>query len=224
MNTPTPENRIAPEGNVVGRGNRSVFLKLLVVVGGIFALLCLLAAVLFFRVASPHHVRRIVSAPFRSPERPDTANPATFDGARFTFCHPANWHLDTEHDEVDPDSFVILNAPRRGQVRLMVVDNEIDAEAVVEQTANKCAESSIVRMTDRSEFHSWGEYDGYGLNLAGKKLGEPFQIRIFAHVETVKSFVVQEFWHDGPDSINATGFALIEDSFRMSEPGNHTPE
>lgn len=79
-------------------------------------------------------------------------------------------------------------------------------------------------MIGRSEFHSWGEYDGHGLTLEGEKLGEPFQIRIFAYVGTEKSLVVQEFWHDGPDSINAAGFALIEESFRMSEPGNHARE
>ena len=96
---------------------------------------------------------------------------------------------------------------------------EIDPKDAAEQVAARF-QLPLLQPIDRSEFGTWGQFDGHGLMISGEKLGEPFQIRIFAHSGITQSFLVWEYWWDGPDSINATGFKLIEDSFRFKERGN----
>ena len=195
----------------------SVFLK--IGVGVVIVVSLLLVALRSSGIIPIHRVPRILSAPFRPPQRADTVNPIKHERAQFTFLYPRNWRIDTETEHYNPDSFLILDAPRRGQVRLQILAVETDSRDMAEQVAERFQLPEL-RIMNRSEFHAWGQLDGHGLTLSGEKLGDPFQVRIFAHNGTTQSLVVWEYWWDGADSINATGFELIEDSFRFSAVGN----
>lgn len=166
-----------------------------------------------------HRIPRILTAPFRPPERANVANPTKYERARFSFTYPGNWQIDTSSKHYDPDTFLILDAPREGQVRLQILDAEIDPRDAAQQIASRFQFAGL-RLTDRSEFSTWGRFNGHGLSLSGKYLGDPFLGRIFVYGGATQSLAVWEFWWDGPDSINATGFKLIEDSFRLDESGN----
>jgi hypothetical protein len=182
-----------------------------------------LAALHFSGIIPIHRVPRILTAPFRPPQRADFANAIKYERTHFTFSYPGNWRFDTASKHHHPDSFLILDAPRHGSVRLQILDIETDSSELAEQVAARFDLPGL-RVTNRSEFTTWGQLDGHGITLLGSKLGDPFQVRIFAHGGTAQSLVVWEYWWDGADSINAAGFKLIEDSFRFSRVGKETPE
>jgi hypothetical protein len=211
--------------NIAVVANRSrkprVFLKFGVAIA--LAVCLLLAALHFFGIIPIHRVPRILTAPFRSPQRANITNPINYERAKFSFSYPENWRIDTSSEHHNPDSFLILDAPRHGQVRLQILAVETDSRAVAEQVAARFQFPGL-RVTNRSAFHTWGRLDGDGLILLGEKLGEPFQFRVFAYSGKTQSLIVWEYWWDGADSINAVGFKLIEDSFRFLTAGNEEPE
>jgi hypothetical protein len=170
-----------------------------------------------------HRVFRSFSAPFRAPQIADIANPIRYERPRFSFSYPANWRLDTKDQHFDPDEFLVLDAPRHGQVGLQIAHVDVDTADAVEQIAARYAIPGL-QIQRRSEFDSWGQFHGSGLTLSGSLLGDKFQIRIFAHSGPSGSVIVWEYWWDGPHSINATGFDLIENSFQFSLPALAIPE
>jgi hypothetical protein len=182
-------------------------------------IVCLVLAALHFSGIIPiHRVPRILTAPIRPPQRADTANPILYNREQFTFSYPGNWRIDTASEHHDPDSFLILDAPRRGQVRLQILAVETASKEMAEQVAARFDLPGL-RVDQRTEFRRWRQLNGYGLRLLGEKLGDPFQVRVFAHSGRMHSLVVWEYWWDGADSINASGFKLIEDTFRFSAAG-----
>lgn len=199
----------------------SVFLK--VGVAGTIVAILLLGAIHYSNIIPLHRLPRIVTAPFRPPQRADTVNHVKHERARFSFSYPGNWQIDTASEHYNAESFLILDAPRKGQVRLQILDGEIDSTGTAEQIATRFQLPGL-RVIERSEFRTWGLLKGDGLTLSGEKLGDPFQVRIFAHSGTAQSLIVWEYWWDGPNSINATGYKLIEDSFRLSEMGHDSLE
>jgi hypothetical protein len=202
--------------------SRDARVSLKTVVITAFVVSILLAVLHFSGLIPINRVPRILTAPFRPPQRADTANPILYKREQFTFSYPRNWRIDTASEHHDPDAFLILDAPRRGQVRLQILAVETDPKEMAEQVAARFDLPGL-RVDHRSEFSRWGQLNGHGLRLLGEKLGEPFQVRIFAHSGTTHSLVVWEYWWDGADSINATGFKFIEDTFRFSAVGPEAP-
>jgi len=192
--------------------SKNVFIKIGIFV--FFAVGLLIGSLHYFGIIQYHRIPRILTAPFRPPERADTAQPIKYERAGFRFLYPANWQIDTANKHFDPEMFLILDAPRHGQFRLQIIPSEIDPRDMVEQVTERFSIPGL-SVIDRIEFTFWGKYRGYGLTLLGEKMGDLFKIRIFSHGGTTKSIVVWEYWWDGPESINASGFQLIEKSFRF---------
>jgi len=216
MTTPQTGTREGPELDAQGPRVGKKYFKF--GIAGLLVLLAGLCTVHFSGIIPIHRFPRILSAPFRQPERPDTANPIRYERRGFSFSYPGNWTIDTSSEHFDPDGFLILDAPTHGQVRIQVAALEVDAKEAVEHVAARF-EMPGLKVNSRSQFASWGEFPGYGLTLLGEKLGDPFQVRIFAHAGSTRSIVVWEYWWDGRNSINASGYQLIESSFRLERRG-----
>ena len=73
----------------------------------------------------------------------------------------------------------------------------------------------LLRVSNEIPFERWGKFDGMGVQLVGKDLGDPSEVRIFSHSTGEMSFVVTEFFDVASKQHVQPGYDLIERTFTI---------
>lgn len=178
----------------------------------VIVILVLIISLHFSGVIQIHRIPHIFMEIISHPVPPDISNPSRYERTYFSFSYPSNWKIDKANKYFKPDEFIILDAPTDGQVRIQIINDEIDDRETVNDVIQRFSLPGL-KVSSQDDFSLWGNYPGYGVTLLGDIIDKPFKARIFSHSEVSNSLVVWEYWWDGEKSINKSGFQLIEKSF-----------
>jgi len=141
--------------------------------------------------------------------------PGTISREDFSLQFPADWTIDTDDPDYNPDSLFSLDAPDdASMIMFIIIDMEIDEE---EMTKNQVeAFSNLVKDAKITRFDTWGRYKGTGTMLSGLIMGHyKGNVRIFVRSTGERTLlVVQQFYDVNYDELKK-GFELIERSFKF---------
>lgn len=147
-------------------------------------------------------------------EKPaDVTNSIALARPTFALKYPGNWKIDSTDEDYDQDHSFRVESPGSSFVSFMIFDAATDpADNVDAQIAGYAA--NLIRNPTRTDFGTWGSFQGSGALLRGKLLGFlPAYIRLFSAAVDERSFVVIEFCYDEDARMVEPGLRLIESSF-----------
>ena len=135
------------------------------------------------------------------------------EGFRVRF--PADWRVDTEAHDYDPDRRFTLRGPiASAWTMLDVREGELDPEAFVASKRRGLA-GLLDEVTSEREVDRWGLHSGAGIVLAGMRDGLAAELRVFCMVRDGRTLVATEFHFTEVGERVRPGFALIASSFEL---------
>lgn len=152
-----------------------------------------------------------------SKEEPaEVTHPRSYVRPGFSFKYAANWKLEAEGPDNDPDHHVNVDSPGSCLTMLFIFDVAISPEVNVKAQTDAFV-PKLISAPSRTLFTGWGRYEGQGVILKGKMLGiTPGSLRIFSHADDKRSFVVVEQCYDEDMAHTKPGFDLVESSFELT--------
>lgn len=140
----------------------------------------------------------------------------TIERPGFSLQYPANWQVDTEDEDYDPDALFSIDSPDGGSMIMFVIfDRAADTAHVMrEQVAAFTAQ--LIKNPELAHFDTWGKYKGSGTVLKGK-LMDVFKgtVRIFVYTDNDKTMTVVEQFFDKDYEGLRKGYELISSSFQF---------
>jgi hypothetical protein len=125
---------------------------------------------------------------------------------------PANWKVDKDMEDYDPDTYFSIESPGQNTVFFIVYDVETDALQNVQ--GQRAYYDDYVKKATKKSFTRWGNYNGHGIAYKGRLMGtNSGTVRIFSHSTSRKSFVIIEEFYEDDRSATQPGFKQIESSF-----------
>lgn len=159
-------------------------------------------------------MRRTAIHAFESAAPPQLSQPGQHKSRTLSFSYPGNWSIDSTHQYYDPNQNIGIDAPRHGKVLIQYGAFNASTRDVVNA---KLEQFDLPGFTIDSQlpFATWGEFSGYGLSIVGKKLGEPYELRVFSYGEPTARLLVTEYRWDAVSGINKDGYSLIARTLRL---------
>lgn len=140
--------------------------------------------------------------------------PLRIERQAFRLSYPADWKIDTEDEDYDPDHLFSVNGPESSFVMFFVYDFASDPKVNVQAQVD--AFSDLVLESKDTRFAKWGNLEGEGVHLRGKIHDLPGGIRIFSHTTDTESVTVVAMYFQEDLDIVTPGFVLIENSFELT--------
>lgn len=131
----------------------------------------------------------------------------------FSLKYPADWKIDTEDEDYDPDNLFSIDSPGDNMIMFMIFNVAMDKDELL-KVQTEAFSSSLIKKPEISEFNTWGNYNGTGRILKGKLLGvfKGF-VRIFIYNDLHKTMVVVEQCYDKDYEKLKKDYDLISSSF-----------
>ncbi len=156
---------------------------------------------------------------------PNVEQPELLDRPGFSLSYPANWDIDTEDEDYDPDySFAIASLNGDAKVWFQIYEEPIDTEAHAE--AAFAAYASAWQDVRPEPISRWGNHEGYGYRFEMVFKGMPCVGRMFSAGTEAASFNVLEVAAAAEHATQSPGFDLIAETFELKEPpaGPESPD
>lgn len=145
----------------------------------------------------------------------DVAHPRSHTRPSFSFKYPGNWKIDASDADSDPDHQVNVESPGSCMTMLILFDIAIEPATSIDAQVNAFV-PKLLAAPRRTPFTTWGKYTGQGVLMKGKLLGlNEGSVRVFAHADDKRSFVVVEQCYDEDMKDVKPGFELLESSFEL---------
>ncbi len=195
-------------------GNNRVFLIGLMVVIA-FGAGCLLG--FFAGVGSTKAGSRFMREVLSSESPAETEKPQLITRKAFQLKYPRNWKVDTADEDYEPDHLFSINSSGQSTVTFVILEKSVDQKEHVRIHENAFVPKLIADPT-RTEFRRWGRFEGNGVELKGHMLHiVRGSVRIFCHSGKNSSFTVIEQTNDEDAPSVKPGFALVENSFTLTD-------
>jgi len=155
---------------------------------------------------------------------PDLTRPVTIEREAFSLRHPANWQLDLDDPDYDPDhDFELQPQFADAAVHFWIFHAPIDPEAEVATTADNLAR--VYELVDRRKLHAWGRFRGAGWRLEARAEGGRIVMSSFCAALPGGGFEILEVTDERFSSTLEPGFQLIRESFEWKrEAPSAAPE
>lgn len=135
----------------------------------------------------------------------------------FSLNYPADWKIDTEDEDYDPDALFSIDSPDGENMIMFILFTEpVDAENLLQAQVDAFS-GELVKKPEITSFNSWGNYKGEGKLLKGKLLGvfNGF-VRIFVYGDENKTMLVVEQCYDKAYDTLKKDYDLMASSFRFN--------
>lgn len=122
---------------------------------------------------------------------------ATIQRDGFSLSYPADWKIDTEDEDYDPDALFSIDSPDgENMIMFIIFTAAVDPDDLLEAQVDAFS-GELVKNPGITTFDSWGKYKGKGKLLKGKLLGvfSGF-VRIFVYGDEHKTMLVVEQCYD----------------------------
>ena len=131
----------------------------------------------------------------------------------FLLKYPADWKIDTQDEDYDPDAFFSLESPDDNLVMFMIFNVPVDKDELLKAQLEAFS-SQLIKKPEITEFNKWGDFYGMGKILKGKILGV-FKgvVRIFVYETPYKTMLVVEQYYDKDHEKLKKDYDLISTSF-----------
>ena len=141
----------------------------------------------------------------------------TIDRDSFSFTYPANWTIDKEDEDYDPDALFSIDSPEEGAtIMFMIFSMPIDADLMLDEQEKAMKSGFIKKPTAIKSFDKWGKYSGKGRIIEGKILGIfKGHVKLFMYNDANKSMLVMEQLYNADTGKFSSAMNAIADSFRF---------
>lgn len=151
---------------------------------------------------------------------PDLANRVRIERGTFAVEYPANWEVDTEREDYDPDSSFrigppLLDAWLHFTFYEQPMDSSVCADALLKRFANREGRETFVVTT----LSTWGRYDGVGHRSSVVVDGTHHEIVSFCSTEGERPFAILQACELKALGKTKPGWDLIRDSLWLRPVG-----
>jgi len=146
----------------------------------------------------------------------------TYSSASLRFSYPADWHVDTDFDQHNPDGNIKIVMVPDGFVHITIYEPEGDLDHELEATRMLYADDDKFRDWQAGdEFLSYCSFKGKGRHFELKVRDEPGHFLVFETRLSSKYLLEVSVLYSSEDlSRVSTGLKLIESTLRVQlEPG-----
>lgn len=142
-------------------------------------------------------------------------DPQRVSRERFEVLYPANWYIDMEDEDYDPDHLFSFDSP--GATYVMFFMDEVEADPAANLKNQITAFTALFGSPIIEKFDRYGRYSGSGARLQGDVYGSETIVDIFCCFEAgVTVTVVEQYPEEDLEDVTP-GLALIEESFTIRE-------
>jgi hypothetical protein len=135
--------------------------------------------------------------------------------AGFQMRFPADWSVDADAPDYDPDRFFTLLTPYASSwMVVQLLDGQTDAQKVLND-ARAGLEPILETLRSETAFPRWGRLEGTGLELKGDVAGLPATLRVFAHAADGRALLITEFLYDELKDELEPAFRSVAASFEF---------
>ncbi|MCX7005929.1 MAG: hypothetical protein NTY53_01515 [Kiritimatiellaeota bacterium] len=148
-------------------------------------------------------------------ERPaQVARPRVLAREQFQLQYPANWKLNREDKDFDPDHAFNIESPGSAFIMFHIGQAALDPEETLRDQI--AAFSKLMDRPVSTRFTQWGGFTGQGAVLRGRVLGIATTIKPFVFNQNGLSVIVVQHYPDEDQQAVLPGLKLVEHSFTVT--------
>lgn len=149
-------------------------------------------------------------------ERPaQIAQPHLLAREQFQLQYPANWKLDREDKDFDPDHAFSIESPGSAFIMFHIGKATLEPAAVLQDQI--AAFSKLMDRPAQTRFSQWGNFTGEGVVLHGRVLGIATTIKPFVFNQDGVSIIVVQHYPDEDQQAVLPGLKLVERTFALRQ-------
>jgi hypothetical protein len=199
--------RFSDEGRVKTGG------KLLIAGGLLLALGVGLVVGFLGGVLATKAGRAFFAGIFESERPAQISNPQKLTREKFQLHYPANWRLNREDEDFDPDQAFNIESPGSAFIMFHIGTAELKPEAALQQQI--AAFSKLMDRPAQTRFTQWGQFTGEGVVLRGRVLGIATTIKPFVFNQGGQTVIVVQHYPDEDQASVLPGLQLVERTFAL---------
>ena len=147
-------------------------------------------------------------------ERPaQVAQPRVLAREQFQLQYPANWKLDREAKDFDPDHAFRIESPGSAFIMFRTGKATFEPEATLREYI--AIFSKLMDRPTSTRFTQWGGFTGQGIILHGRVLGISTTIKPFVFNQDGVSVIVVQHYLDEDQQAVLPGLKLVERTFTL---------
>jgi hypothetical protein len=167
----------------------------------------------FLGIASTKAGKAFLADIVQDEQKADVSSPKKIVRERFQLQYPANWKIDVDDEDYDPDQMFSIDSPGSAFVMFIIGTAELDPEEHL-QIQIRHHEKLMGRMSiDR--FEKYGRFRGKGATLKGRIMGSRTTVKLFAFQQGGLSLMIAQQCPDEDLKRVQDGLNLIETSFAL---------
>ncbi len=170
----------------------------------------------FFGVASTKAGANFLKHLVERERQAETGNPQKLAREEFELLYPANWKINVDDKDYDPDRMFTIDSP--GSAFVMFVLGKMETNPDDSLQAQIDSFSRLMGTPQVQRFESYGKLHGKGATLRGKLMGIKVTVKAFACSSQGMTAVVVQQYPDEDLRYVQGGLLLIEESFTL-QPG-----
>jgi hypothetical protein len=149
-------------------------------------------------------------------ERPaQIANPQKLTRAKFQLHYPANWRLNREDEDFDPDHAFNIESPGSAFIMFHIGKATLEPEETLRDQI--AAFSKLMDRPASTRFTQWGSFTGQGVSMRGRVLGIPTTVKPFVFNQAGVSVIVVQYYPDEDQQAVLPGLQLVERTFALRQ-------
>lgn len=154
-------------------------------------------------------------------EMPDIAQPRDLVRERFRLQFPANWKVDADDEDYDPDHMFRIESLNSAFVKFVMRNGECNLEDMLQSQIS--AFDELFAYPTISNFERYGQFSGKGAILRGKFAEEHVEehgglratVKVFCFYENDMTVIIIQYYLDDTLAYVQDGLLLIEGSFSL---------
>jgi hypothetical protein len=188
--------------------------KLLIVGGLLFALGVGLVVGFIGGVLATKAGRAVVAGLLENERPAQVARPRVLAREQFQLQYPANWKLNREDKDFDPDHSFNIESPGSAFIMFHIGKAALEPEETLRDQI--AAFSKLMDRPASTRFTRWGNFTGQGVVLHGRVLGIPTTIKPFVFKQGGLSVIVVQYYPHEDQQAVLPGLQLVERSFTVT--------